>query len=76
MNPYVVPGASLHEELHHLIDAGLTPEEALEAATVTPGKFLREPGLGTIAPGAPADLVLFREDPTQNTSLNLLMRFA
>lgn len=68
MNPYVLPGVSLHEEIHHLVDAGLTPEEALVTATQNPGKFLREPGLGTIAPGAPADLVLYRKDPTQDAA--------
>jgi hypothetical protein len=65
-NPFLVPGASLHEELRQLVGAGLTAEEAWVAATRAPGEFLREPGLGTIAPGAPADLVLFREDPTRD----------
>lgn len=64
MNPFVVPGASLHEELHHFVRAGISPEAALAAATVAPGRALPEPGLGTVAVGAPADLLLFREDPT------------
>jgi len=65
-NPFLVPGASLHEELRHLVGAGLTPEEAWLTATRLPGEFLREPGLGTVAAGAPADLLLFREDPTRD----------
>ena len=61
-----MPGASLQEELHHLVDAGLSPEEAWLTATRWPGEFLGEPGLGRIARDAPADLLLFREDPTRD----------
>jgi len=66
MNPFVVPGASLHEEMWELVDAGLTPEEVWIAATRTAGKALGQPTLGTIAVGAPADLLVFREDPTRD----------
>jgi cytosine/adenosine deaminase-related metal-dependent hydrolase len=65
-NPFLVPGASLQEELRHLVDAGLSPEEAWLTATRWPGEFLGEPGLGVVEPGAPADLLLFREDPTRD----------
>jgi hypothetical protein len=65
-NPFLVPGASLHEELRRLVAAGLSPEAALLTATRWPGEFLGEPGLGRIEAGAPADLVLFREDPTRD----------
>jgi hypothetical protein len=61
-----VPGASLHRELHLFVDAGLTPEEALAVSTRDSAADLGVPGLGTIAPGAPADLVVFREDPTRS----------
>ena len=64
LNPFVVPGASLHEELRLFFDAGLTPEEAWVTATRSPGEFLPESDLGVIRPGAPADLLVFREDPT------------
>jgi cytosine/adenosine deaminase-related metal-dependent hydrolase len=48
-NPYVFPGFSLHEELELLVQAGLTPLEALQTATVNPAKFLgKEQELGTI----------------------------
>lgn len=66
MNPFVVPGASLHEELRLLAEAGLTPEEVWIAATRTAGEALRVPGLGRLEPGAPADLLVFREDPTRD----------
>jgi imidazolonepropionase-like amidohydrolase len=65
-NPFVVPGASLHRELALLVAAGLTPEQALAAATSAPGESLRLDGLGRLAPGAPADLLVLREDPTQD----------
>jgi hypothetical protein len=63
---FVVPGASLHRELRLFVDAGLTPEEALAVSTRDSAADLGVPGLGTIAPGAPADLVVFREDPTRS----------
>lgn len=65
-NPFVVPGASLQEELHLLVEAGFTPEEAWIAATRTAGEFLREPQLGTVEEGAPADFLVFRNDPTKD----------
>jgi imidazolonepropionase-like amidohydrolase len=65
-NPFVVPGASLHRELRLLVAAGLEPEQALAAATRVPGEFLRRPGLGRLEPGAPADLLIFRADPTRS----------
>ena len=65
-NPFVVPGASLHQELRLLVDAGLTAEEAWEAATRRAGEVLGRRGLGTLRPGAPADLLIFREDPTRD----------
>ncbi len=65
-NPFVVPGASLWRELRLLEAVGLTPEQALAAATTVPGAFLRLPGLGRLEPGAPADLLVLREDPTRN----------
>ena len=65
-NPFVVPGASLHEELQLLVEAGLTPEEVWVAATRWAGETLGVPKLGTVQEGAPADLLLFREDPTRD----------
>lgn len=65
-NPFVVPGVSLHEELRHLVDAGLTPEEVWVAATRWAGETLGLAKLGTVQEGAPADFLLFREDPTRD----------
>lgn len=63
---FVVPGASMHRELQLFVDAGLTPEQAWEIATRSNGSFLPTPGLGTVTPGAPADLLVFSEDPTHD----------
>ena len=61
----VVPGQSLHEELALLVrDAGLTPLEALRAATRDAAVFLRRGSeIGTIAVGGRADLVLLDANP-------------
>jgi hypothetical protein len=63
-NPYLVPGASLHGELAALVDAGLTPYEAIAAGTREAGAFLGRSGqIGVIAPGARADLILVNGNP-------------
>ena len=59
-----IPGYSLHNELEVLVAAGLTPLEALEAATVQPARFFSlEDEMGSIAPGMRADLVLLDANP-------------
>ncbi len=62
--PPIVPGVSLHEELALLVSGGLTTEEALAIATRGNAEALPVPGLGRLRPGAPADLAIYREDPT------------
>lgn len=64
--PYVVPGASLQRELALFVEAGLSLADAWTAGTRAAGESLGVPGLGTIAEGAPADLLLFQEDPTRD----------
>jgi hypothetical protein len=66
MIPFVVPGAALHRELRLFVDAGLTPEEALATSMRDSASTFRVEGLGEIRPGAPADLLVFREDPTKS----------
>jgi imidazolonepropionase-like amidohydrolase len=59
-----IPGWSLHTELAQLVAAGLTPREALYAATVQAARFLNlETEVGRIEPGMRADLVLLEADP-------------
>jgi imidazolonepropionase-like amidohydrolase len=60
------PGAGLHDELAKLVEAGMTPGEALRAATYDNAQFLAggAADFGTVAPGQRADLVLVDGDPT------------
>jgi imidazolonepropionase-like amidohydrolase len=60
----IVPGFSMHRELQLLRAAGLTPYEAIFAATRAPSAFLqRSSEFGTIAVGQRADLVLVTGNP-------------
>ncbi len=66
-NPMVFPGYSAHQELALMVEAGLTPAQALQAATLGGASFLeKETGLGRIAPGHEADLLILRENPLEN----------
>lgn len=56
-------GASMHHEMAALTQAGLTPAEALAAATSAPAKAFRLPARGRIAKGYKADLLLVDGDP-------------
>ena len=59
-----VPGFSLHSELELLVQAGLSPLEALEAATVRPAEYFSlQHKMGSIDVGRVADLVLLDRDP-------------
>lgn len=61
-----VPGFSLHHELKYMVDAGLTPYEALQSGTANVGRFLNNSNLGIIKTGAIADLVLLNENPLKD----------
>ena len=62
-----LPGYSLHEELEQLVASGLSPLEALRAATVRPAEFFGiEDEMGTIESGKRADLVLLDAYPLAN----------
>lgn len=61
-------GASLHLELQYLVRAGLTPAEALRAATATPARRFGLDDRGRIAEGLRADLLLVDGDPTTSVS--------
>jgi imidazolonepropionase-like amidohydrolase len=65
--PYVVPGVGLHVELGLLVQAGLTPLQALQAATKSPAEFFgKSRTQGTIERGKFADLLLLDGNPLDN----------
>jgi imidazolonepropionase-like amidohydrolase len=64
MNPYCFPGFSLHDELALLVEAGLSPMAAVQAATRNPARLMSQSDRrGTIETGKIADLVLLDRDP-------------
>ena len=64
LNPYCLPGFSLHDELALFVSAGLTPGEALRTATINPARFFdRAADIGAVATGKIADLVLLDANP-------------
>ncbi|WP_323143161.1 CIA30 family protein [Massilia phyllosphaerae] len=65
-NPGTQYGASLHHELASLVDAGLSPAEALAAATSVPAAVFKLGKRGRIAAGYKADLVLVQGNPLQD----------
>jgi imidazolonepropionase-like amidohydrolase len=63
-DPWTIPGATLHDELEQLVAAGLTPHQALRAATLAPAQFFGwEDSMGSIEKGKLADLVLLNANP-------------
>jgi imidazolonepropionase-like amidohydrolase len=67
INPFAFPGFSLHDELALLVEAGLSPVEALRTATLNPALFLDATGsMGTVEKGKQANLVLLDANPLEN----------
>lgn len=65
-NPGTAYGASMHRELELLTQAGLSPTEALAAATSVNARIFGLEDRGSIAPGLVADLLLVAGDPTDD----------
>jgi imidazolonepropionase-like amidohydrolase len=77
--PAVVPGISLHREMEFLVEAGLSPMQAIQAATKVGAQYLgQEELLGTIEEGKLADLIVIRGDPlkeiTQTRTIDLVIK--
>jgi imidazolonepropionase-like amidohydrolase len=67
LNPYVVHGYSLHNELEWYVEAGMPVLAALQTATINPAIFLhREKSLGSVEKGKLADLVILNTDPLKD----------
>ena len=62
----IYPGFSLHDELVELVEAGVTPADALRAATVNPARLFPTLRTGAIAVGNEADLVLLEANPLED----------
>jgi imidazolonepropionase-like amidohydrolase len=62
-NQLLVPGLSLHTELELLVEAGLTPSDALQTATLNTAQLLGADSIGILAPGKVADLVILQANP-------------
>ena len=61
-----VPGHSVHREIELYVDAGLTPMQALQAATIVPARAMRlDQELGTSEKGKRADMVVLNADPLE-----------
>jgi imidazolonepropionase-like amidohydrolase len=59
-----VPGHSLHREIELYVQAGFTPMEAIQAATIVPARVMGlDKELGTVEKGKRADLILLNADP-------------
>ncbi len=65
--PFIYPGFSVHDELGLFVQAGLTPLEALQTATLNPARFLGlEQSIGAVQPGKIASLVLLDANPLRD----------
>jgi imidazolonepropionase-like amidohydrolase len=64
-----VPGFSIHHELQGMLDAGLSPAEAIRIGTLNPAVFFgREGDFGEVVEGASADLILLPANPLEDLS--------
>ena len=61
-----IPGHSVHREIELYVEAGLTPLQALQAATIVPARAMKlDAELGTIEKGKRADMVVLNANPLQ-----------
>jgi imidazolonepropionase-like amidohydrolase len=62
-----VPGFSLYRELELYVQAGFTPLEAIQAATIVPARVMKlDSELGTVEPGKRADLIIVGANPLES----------
>lgn len=64
LDSMIVAGYSLHHELKMMVEAGLSPLQAIQAATISPAKFSGlESMFGTVTQGKAADLLILNKNP-------------
>jgi imidazolonepropionase-like amidohydrolase len=62
-----LPGLGVHEEMVMFVEAGLTPMQAIQAATINVAKaFRKDKDFGTVEPGKVADLIVVESDPLKD----------
>lgn len=66
--PGVHFGSGVHRELELLVASGLTARQALQAATCHAARVLGDDGIGIVAPGRAADLLVVAGDPTSDVT--------
>lgn len=75
LNSFDYPGVGLHDELRRLVDAGLTPLQALRASTINGAQFLGKAARhGSIARGKAADLVILSRNPLVDITATTAIR--
>lgn len=62
-NPWAFPGFSMHDELEIYVQAGMTPLQALQTATLNPAKVMKNDRIGSVEKGKLASLVLLKSNP-------------
>jgi len=66
-NSFVYPGESLHSELEELVNAGLTPAQALETSVINGPEFFDvEQFYGSIKKGKVADILILKKNPLED----------
>jgi len=66
---HVVPGYAVHAELEMLVEAGLTPLQAIQTASINVAQaWRRDKDYGSVEKGKVADLLIVRGDPLRNIS--------
>ncbi len=65
-NPWAFPGFSLHDELEMYVEAGMSPLQALQTATLNPSKLMKNEKIGTVKKGNLASLVLLNQNPLED----------
>jgi imidazolonepropionase-like amidohydrolase len=75
LNSFDYPGVGLHDELRRLVEAGLTPLQALRASTINGAQFLGKAARhGSIARGKAADLVILNRNPLTDITATSAIR--
>lgn len=62
----IFPGIAIHKEMEYMVQAGLTPLQAIAVGTTLGGQFVSERTVGMISLGSKADMVVLDADPSEN----------